>query len=140
MAITEPYPRTMRYAKIYCPDNGPYASNQPKSCHINCDGDDLMKWAEIFAVEGFNDITISATNYSNKWCYRGGTMNCKQDFSSNCPIFDQPNDNGWECSSNQNTDFICNTHTITHSPTISPTIPTISPSINPSTTPTAYPT
>eukprot|EP01084_Bolivina_argentea_P062234 113787_1 len=138
-AIAELHPNPMQDAHIYCPDNGPHDPNQPKSCHINCDGDDLMKKAKIWAVEGFNDVTIDAIKYNRSWCYRKGTMNCKQDFSSNCPIFTQPNDAGWECS-NLATDKTCNSHTITHSPTISPTIPTISPSINPSTTPSTYPT
>eukprot|EP01084_Bolivina_argentea_P062237 113793_1 len=133
-AIAELHPNPMQDAHIYCPDNGPHDPNQPKSCHINCDGDDLMKKAKIWAVEGFNDVTISSKIYNRDWCYRMGTMNCKQDFSSNCTIYNQPNAIGWECSTNQNNDFTCNSHTYTNSPTESPTTP------DPSTYPTKYPT
>eukprot|EP01083_Nonionella_stella_P287975 980238_1 len=135
-------PQTMNYANIYCPSNGPFTSNNEIACSVNCDGDDLLRFTQIYAVEGFNDVNIVSTSYDRSWCYRAGDIHCKSNFSSTCVM---TNDLAavFECAS-ASSDKTCDNYIVSLSPTLHPIQPTDNPTNNPSSqitpTPTIHPT
>eukprot|EP01084_Bolivina_argentea_P108697 194277_1 len=69
---------------ITCPNNGPGGA---PSCHIHGEGGaSLQFWrANIFAVEGFNDVEISCST-SN--CMTEAQMACRSDYQAKCIVND----------------------------------------------------
>lgn len=116
-----PDPQTMDEAEIYCPINTEITNKT--TCNIHCNGNDLMRRIEIYALHGFDDISIQSIGYQLS-CHAGINVYCGDEFTSNCIM---SNDYPYQCS-NKSTDTSCN-----------PTkIETNSPSIYPSVIPTMY--
>lgn len=114
-------PQTMDEAQIYCPINT--ESTEKPLCNIHCDGNDLMPRVEIYALHGFDDISIQTISYQDT-CHAGISIYCGDGFTSTCIMTDEY---PYRCSSSEKSqDTTCD-----------PTrIETISPSMNPSGIPT----
>eukprot|EP00486_Rosalina_sp_Unknown_P013405 CAMPEP_0201579780 /NCGR_PEP_ID=MMETSP0190_2-20130828/27609_1 /ASSEMBLY_ACC=CAM_ASM_000263 /TAXON_ID=37353 /ORGANISM="Rosalina sp." /LENGTH=224 /DNA_ID=CAMNT_0048014707 /DNA_START=143 /DNA_END=814 /DNA_ORIENTATION=+ len=125
----------MESSKIYCPHNGVNSDNEDGPCQIYCDGDDLMRYLEIYAIEGMNDITITTKHYQREWCMRNADLYCMNGFIKQCAL---QNYAPYQCSDKPNipNDQFCETYSLTSPPTtkhpsLIPTQETRSPSINP---------
>eukprot|EP01084_Bolivina_argentea_P057452 104970_1 len=138
--ISNAQPYTIQYANIYCPSNGPFTTPQEKACDINCDGDDLFRFTNIYAIEGFNDFAITSTHYQKNFCFRKVTIYCKSLFNSSCTSITDMNTNTPHECDGSSIDTTCNNYIVTNSPTISPTNPTFNPSVSPIISPTLTPT
>ena len=120
-----PYPRTMESSQIYCPHNGVNHHNEDKPCQIYCDGDDLMRFIKIYAIEGMNDISVTTINYQRDWCMRNANLFCVSGYIKNCSL---SNYAPYQCADSPNipNDQFCETYKLTtNSPTMNPT--TLSP-------------
>eukprot|EP01084_Bolivina_argentea_P067282 122553_1 len=126
--ITEPL-RTAEEVTIYCPIDGKHPIDPSLApCQITCDGDDLIRQSQIYAVAGFNDLHITSTFYTTSWCIRAATVHCTPNFAANCSM---TNFEPFQCQQhvNQNTDTTCDTYT--YSPTSFTLEPTPKPTNNP---------
>lgn len=124
---------------IYCPSNGPTTPSDDPPCHIHCDGDDLMRYTKIYAVEGFKDMYFNAMHYDELWCYRAGSMYCTENYGSYCPMSNDDDEHPFDCQRRNGVDRTCSNVTLSHSPTVSP-IPSLPPTNAPTISPTNHPT
>eukprot|EP01083_Nonionella_stella_P084432 233717_1 len=101
-------------------------------CRIYCDGDDLLRGTDIYSVQGFHTVNITATSYQMRWCFRAGTMWCTDGFTSSCPMTTDQKP-PLQCSSLSD-EKTCDHYTLppVHAPSTHPsTNPTLNPSANP---------
>ena len=136
-------PRHMENANISCPLIG------RRNCHINCRGNDLMRQANIYANEGFNDLVLNRTtfpgitNMAVGICMRAATVHCASEpgdisFGASCTIANK----GFVDTKDGTTGELCATRDDdTCENMLLPTLdPTESPTVDPSVVITSSPT
>ena len=134
-----PFPRTSENTKIYCPHNNNNNNNNDgnKPCHIYCDGDDLMRYLQIYTIGGLNDVLIQTIHYQRDWCIRNADLHCIKGFNNfSCAL---SNYSPYQCADKPNIPNDQTCEQISIKPTISPSnSPTnqlkisLEPSISPS--------
>ena len=147
------YPRTMEDSKVYCPHNNRFDASSFSfdtgnlsvfntetdsvfPCQIYCDGDDLMRNMEIYAVEGMNDLFIETQNYTKPWCLRSAELHCGMEYDLFCTLSNRA---PFECADKSSNSQLCESYTV---PTALPTTktPTVEPTVSPTTTLSMIPT